>query len=185
MKNLRYTNLKKRKDNWYKNLGTIETKNKSTKTLEYIAKRSYEALPKRYKRYLDNPDFEIKNAAMMAKYSSEGFDFYNAMLSKIERNPNFSWLKNRQKLWNEFRIRAETKKVYERYMSYMYRRGINGTQYWYDNVEFTSISSSYVYTELKIPDAPGFEEGKKNVVFYTALYIYYDYSGLRIEASMD
>lgn len=185
MKDLRFISLKKRKDSFYKKLGTIETKKRSVKTLEYISRRSYEALPAFYKRYLDNPQAEIKNAAMMAKYSEGGFDFYNAFIDKVKDNPMFDWLENRRRLWSEFRTRVETKKVYHKYMSYMQRRGINGTQYWYDHVEYTSLSKHAVETTLMIPDTPGFEEGKQNVKIYTVLYIYFDYSGLSISASFD
>lgn len=182
MKDLRLSNLKKRKKQFFKNLGTIRTDNKSYKTLELIARKSYEAIPSRLKRYIDNPEEKIKFAARLAHYNMEGFDFYKALVKTAEGNPRYSWHTNRETIWNAFK--SQKPELYMRYISYMARRGIAGTTYWYDHVEF-SHAGSVVYTMLSLDTNSSYDVNKAKVI-YQELFIDYDHSGgIIVDAGMN
>lgn len=178
MKDLRYYSVKKRKKTFFKNLGTIRTDNKSPKTLELIARKSYDALPSKLKKYIDDPEAMIRYTAQMSKYNMEGFDFYKALSQAAMGNPRYAWLGNRETVWGAFRTQRSD--VYSAYLSYMRRRGISGTQYWYDNVEFSKIGGSKVETFLDLDLNTGYDIDKA-IVFYGSLIIVYDFSGGYIE----
>lgn len=177
MKDLRYASLRKRKKAFYKNLGVIRTDNKSTKTLEYISKRTYEALPAKIKRYIDDPEIKIKFMVQEAKYHNEGFDFYQAFVKNAEGHIKYKWHENREKIWGAFK--SQKPAVYSQYISYMHRRGISGTYFWYDNVEI-SHAGSIEYCELDLNLNTGYDVDKA-IVFYGALYIEYNHSNDVIE----
>lgn len=175
MKDLRYASLKKRKKTFYKNLGTIRTDNKSIKTLRLIAQKSYDALPARIKKYV--PEEYINYTANLSKYNMEGFDFYKALYQSAASNPRYKWLGNRELVWGAFK--SQRPDVYQRYLSYMRRRGIAGTQFWYDNVEFSG-RGSVVDTSLDLNTNTGYDTDRA-VVFYEELYICYNFSAGYIE----
>lgn len=177
MKDLRYASLKKRKKTFYKNLGTIRTDNKSKKTLEYIARRSYEALPSKMKRYVDDVESKISFIANEAKYHNEGFDFYQAFVKNVEGHPKYAWHTNREKIWAAFKTQRPD--VYAQYLSYMRRRGLSGTYFWYDNVEIDH-AGKIEYCELDLNLNTGYDVDKA-VVFYGTLYIEYNHSNDVIE----
>ena len=174
MKNLRYSSLTKRKKTFYRNLGTIRTDNKSLKTLELIAKKSYEALPAKLKRYVEDPEMRIKYIARMSKFNNNGVNFYQSFVQSINKNPNYMWLENKKKVWDAFK--TERPDVYHAYLSYMRRRGISGTYYWFDNVEFSQVNKDTVTATLDLNLNTGYDVDRA-VVFYDELYLEFGYSG--------
>lgn len=175
-KDLTFKNLQKKNKKFFKELGEIPT-NLPIKTLEYIAKRTFETFNKRDKRLVDEAELYVM--ARSAHYEHKTFDFVEGIQGKIDKDPRHSWEENRRKVWNAFKSQAHD--VYSNYISYMHRRGISGTYYWYDNVEFTKVEKSHVIAELDLENKFGYDMTAKSKA--ESLYIEYYYSGDIITAA--
>ena len=171
---MRLNDLKKRSNRYFTKLGTISSKT-GRRTAEYIAKRSYEALPKRIKQYIDDPEQIIKVTANLVGQSGEqGVNLYKAIRSYAQSSFNRVYSIQKKELWNEFRVMESA--VYNHYNTYMYRLGFSASKYWFENVVFSNKGGSVVTATLELPSKAG--------VSYTALEIVYDYSGVSLQAYM-
>ena len=163
MKNMQLSKLKKRKTNYFKKIGKVTYENR--KTSDYLAKRSYEALPKR-----------IKIISHLVEASSEeGVDVYQAIKSYASNKFDRVYNTQKKTVWESFK--AMESSVYYKYNSYIYRLGYSASKYWFENVEFTNIEGSLVTTQLKLPS-------KASGVIYDTLEIIHDFSTGYTEAMM-
>lgn len=174
MRGMRLSELRKRSNKYFKKIGTISSRT-GKRTAEYIAKRSYEALPKRWREYVEDPGQIIKVLSNTVKQSGEtGVDVYKAMRSYAESRYNRVYSIQKRELWNQFRVLESP--VYNHFNTYMYRLGYSASKYWFENVELTNKGGSVVTATLYLPQ----KAGKS----YTVLEMLYDYSGTYLNAYM-
>lgn len=185
MKNMQLSKLKKRSDRYFKKLGVVTSEGKSKATIEYIVKRSYEALPKRLKEFVDNPDKIIKVATNTIIQAGRGGQFspYKALVEMAKSKQRSSYYGTKMAIFREFRVQEPT--LYAKYNSYMFRRGYSSTKYWFDNVGIT-IDGKIARTICELPslDLKPKKTAGRPRGFYSALEIQYDLSTSRITAYM-
>lgn len=178
MRNMRLSNLKKRSTNYFKNVGVITPKDFSRKQIEYIVNRSYEALPKRAKKYIESREqiSEVVVNLIMTGGEDGKVDAYQALKQyaeqrKVQKFPRLEFAKMVFK-----RFRQEYSSLYAKYNSYMYRQGYSSANYFYENAEWDS-QGSIVTAILDLPP-------KSYGVVYTTLTITIDASGTFFIAEM-
>lgn len=176
MRSMRLSDLRKRSNRFFTKLGNVSPKT-SKRTAEYIARRSYEALPKYLKKDIDTFDKErwILTSAHSLQYSGkEGMNIYAAVRRAAEDRYKRIYSVQKQELWNQFRVLESS--VYFHFNTYMYRLGYSASKYWYENVVITNKGGSVIKAVLELPSKPGKS--------YTALEMLYDYSGTYLQAYM-
>lgn len=175
MRSMRLSDLRKRSNKYFKNIGKLSSRTKQ-RTAEYVAKRSYEALPTRLKKYVDEPEQIIKVTANLVKSSGEdGVDIFQAIKSYAQTRYNDVYSVQKKEVWNQFRVLESA--VYNHFNTYMYRLGYSASKYWFENVIFTNRGGSVITATLELPE-------KMSGIKYTALEILYDYSGVSLSAYM-
>ena len=60
MKNTPLSDLRKKGNAYFRNLGIVQQGRRRKSTIEYIVRRSFEALPKNLKAYIENPEQAIR-----------------------------------------------------------------------------------------------------------------------------
>lgn len=177
MKNMRLSKLKKRSNKYFKNLGVVTSEGKSKKTIEYIVRRSYEALPKRLKEFVENPERIIQVATNTIIQAGRGGQFspYKALMSMAQSKQRTSYYGTKMLIFKEFRVQEPS--VYAKYNSYMFRRGFSSVKYWLDNVGL-SIDGKIARTICELPPATlrAPHKAGRPQSYYTALEIQYDLS---------
>lgn len=173
MKSMRSTYKSRKERKYYRELGMIDTTDKSMEELEKLVRKSFEALPSNYQKFVDSKEALIESTTRMAKYEVTNINLYNALVSAVEKNPRYLWHENREKIWKNFQKNYPS--LYRTYLSYMRRRGISGTRFWYDNVEFENYGSR-VITTLNLETYTGYDIDRA-IIFYDELVIEFDYSG--------
>lgn len=176
MINMRLSDFKKKSNKYFQNLGNIQ--NTSRKITDYITHKSYEALPKKLKEFLE-PDRRqiIKITSNLVDVSGEeGIDVYKALKAQAQQRYNRVYTPQKKLIWDQFK--KVEKQVYNHYNTYMYRLGYSASKYWFENVEFSSLDKTMVTTILTLP------EKLTGEVKYSILEIIYDYSDFYIEALM-
>ena len=175
MKNTRLSDFKSKKSNYFKSLGKIQFT--SRKEADYIAYRSYEALPKRLKEFLKKDKKQtIQTVAHLVNISGEeGIDVYQALKEVAKQRYNRTYSHQKKEVWDIFK--KEETSVYNHYNSYVYRLGYSASKYWFENVKFTNLEKSLVTTILELPN-------KGKGVSYSTLEIVYDYSTHFLQAIM-
>lgn len=177
MRSMRLSDLRKRSNKYFTKLGTISPRT-GKRTAEYIARRSYESLPKRIKENVSDFDRErwIKTAAHSLQYSGDqGMDLYAAIKEAAETTYKKVYSSQKKEVWNQFRVLESA--VYNHFNTYMYRLGYSASKYWFENVVFTNRNGSVITATLELPE-------KMSGIKYTALEILYDYSGVSLSAYM-
>lgn len=170
MKRMRLSDLAGRSNKYFKKLGKVNYRT-SERASRYIAKRSIEALPKKYQKFVEQDKEKYINLLVHnLKYSQAegGFNFYKAIENVAETSYRKVYSKQKQEIWNEFRTMESA--VYNHFNTYMYRLGYSASKYWFENVKFESIDGTSVHTELELPP-------KAFGVKYTKLVVDYRYSG--------
>lgn len=174
MRSMRLSDLRKRSNKYFSKIGVISSRT-GKRTAEYIAKRSYESLPKKLKEYIDDPKQTMKVITNMVSISGDqGVDVYKAIRSYAQNRYNRVYSVQKQELWNQFRVLESS--VYFHFNTYMYRLGYSASKYWYENVVITNKGGSVIKAVLELPSKPGKS--------YTALEMLYDYSGTYLQAYM-
>lgn len=167
--------LKTRSTDYFKKIGKVTYK--TNKLSEYITKKSYEALPKRLKKYVEeDKDKILKIVSNLSKISGEeGVDIYQSIKTYAEFKYNKTYSKQKKEIWELFK-KVESS-VYNHYNSYVYRLGYSASKYWFENVQFSNLDGSLVTTRLLLPPKAG-------GTIYNVLEIIYDYSSHYFEALM-
>lgn len=168
MKSIRLSDLKKRKDAYFKNIGIITPKGRTKKQIEYIVNRSYESLSKRAKQYIEDRE-QIVNIITNAIISGgEGGQMnpYKAMQSYARQRERSQGGGTLRDIYSRFR--QEDPSLYSKYNSYIYRLGYSSANYFYENAQLDQEGSTIVAT-LELPK-------KTQGVVYNELVITFDYS---------
>lgn len=171
MKNLPLSKLRKRSKNYFRQLGVVHKGRRKKTTIEYIVKRTFEALPKKLQKFIEDPEQLIKGLTNMINVGYDSIDPYKAMYEQAVHHRKMRY-DTKDELWREFKNKEP--QVYAKYNSYMYRQGLSAKYYWWEHVEY-SVDGSYLYSTCELPVRAG-------RVQYTTLEINYDYSGYDMEA---
>lgn len=168
MKNMQLSKLRKRNTNYFKKIGKV--KYESKKVSDYIANKSYEALSKTLKKYVEGEKEQLIRMVsnMIAVSGDEGVDVFKAIKAHAQKTYEQVHSIQKTKLWATFRVRESS--VYYKYNSYMYRLGYSASSYWFENVKFEQLEGSLVVATLTLPN-------KTSGIIYNTLEIIYDYSG--------
>jgi hypothetical protein len=185
MKNMQLNKLVKRSDKYFKKLGVVTPEGKNKKTIEYIVRRSYEALPKRLKEFIENPERNIKVLTNTIIQAGRGGELkpYQAFVELAKNKQRSSYYGTKRDIFREFRVQEPA--LYAKYNSYMFRRGYSSTKYWFDNVGIT-LDGKIARTICELPslDLKPKKTAGRPRGFYSALEIQYDLSTGRITAYM-
>ena len=175
MRNTRLSDFKSKKSSYFKSLGNIQFS--SRKEADYITHRSYEALPKKLKKMLEEDKRQlVKIVSHLVDISGEeGVDVYGALKSQAESRYNALYSPQKKEIWDLFK--KEEASVYNHYNSYIYRLGYSASKYWFENVKFQNVEGSLVTTSLELPV-------KMKGTIYSTLEIIYDYSTHFLQAIM-
>lgn len=170
MRNMRLSDLEKRSNKYFTRLGKLSP-NLPIYIAEYIAERSYEALPKYLKRNVEEFDRKrwIQVAAHDLQYSGKqsGMDIYKSIRNAAEGEFRNSHRGTARDIWAEFK--SQERPLYNHYNTYVYRLGYSASNYFFDNVNI-KIEEPIVYANLALPSKPG-------KYSYSQLVLKYNYSG--------
>ena len=176
MKNTPLSELRKKSLQYFRKIGIVRGDGRRKKSIEYIVQKSYEALPKGLKKYVEDPE-QAKSAvynSIMASGSSGEIEPYNALKQYAADRKKKSGDNTKEYIYKRFR--QEVSDVYSKYNSYVYRLGFSSAQYFKDNAKLEQ-DGSIVNVKVKLPK-------KESGVVYDYLYINFDFSGDYIDATM-
>lgn len=171
MKILRLSDLRRKKNNYFKNIGIFNPEGKTLKQIKYIVERSYDSIPKSLKKYHSKEDrfqaitvltHTIKNSGINNQINS-----YEAIRENLEKTKKHTGDYTLEFVYREFRNQAQS--VYSKYNTYVYRLGQSSSDYFKKNVDYTLNGSVGTFTV----DLP-FKEGG---IIYETLTIMFDFSG--------
>lgn len=176
MKNTPLSDIRRKKANYFRSLGVVHPGRRRPSTIEYIVRRSFEALPKSLKEYI--PDVEqtiqvITNTIIVSGEMGQ-MQPYDAMRRMAESYRSMEGHTTLAYIYARFR---EDSSLYGRYNSYMYRQGFSASRYFIQNATMTQQGSRAVVV-CELP----FNSGR---IQYTELLILYDWSGKELEAFMN
>lgn len=177
MKNTPLSELRKKSLQYFRKIGIVRGDGRRKKSIEYIAQKSYEALPKNLKKYIEDAE-QIKTNVyntIMASGKSGEVEPYNALKRYAMDRKKRSGDNTKEYIYKRFR--QEVPNVYSKYNSYVYRLGFSSAQYFKEKAEL-SQEGSIVNVKVKLPE-------KTSGVVYDYLYIYFDFSGDYIDAVMN
>ena len=177
MKNMPLSELRKKSLQYFRKIGIVRGDGRRKKSIEYIVQKSYEALPKGLKKYVEDPE-QAKSAvynSIMASGSSGEIEPYNALKQYAADRKKKSGDNTKEYIYKRFR--EELPAVYSKYNSYVYRLGFSAAQYFKEKAEL-SQDGSIVNVKVKLPK-------KESGVVYDYLYINFDFSGDYIDAKME
>lgn len=171
MKSLRLSDLAKRSNRWFKKYGPIHyTPEISNDTLRYFVKKTFEALPKKYQRYLkDEKERQIEKAVQLiiSDGDSGRYDAYESLIEQAQDSYKSGHGGSIDVIYKIFRTMAPS--VYSKYNSYVYRLGYSASEYFKDNVDYVSDKNTWEVT-LDLPYKP------KGVI-YNQIYIRIRWTG--------
>lgn len=170
---MRSTRLNKR---FYQRV-KISAGRKKRETIEDIVRKSYQALPQKYKEMIEDPETIIK-ATTNIIWVDKGRSIspYAAIKSYAQQRGRMQKMGTKYDLWRAFRTDPSTSAVYNKFNSYMYRNGYSARNYWFSNVEI-KVERSVIYATCELPK-------NSKGVRYDTLEIEFDYSGGEIVAYM-
>lgn len=178
MKNTPLSELKKKSLQYFRKIGIVRGDGRRKKSIEYIVQKSYEALPKNLKKYIEDAE-QIKTNlydTIMASGKSGEVEPYNALKQYAMDRKKRSGDNTKEYIYKRFR--QEVPNVYSKYNSYVYRLGFSSAQYFKEKNAELSQDGSIVKIKVKLPE-------KESGVVYDYLYIYFDFSGDYIDAVME
>lgn len=176
MKNTPLSELRKKSLQYFRKIGAVQGDGRRKKSIEYIVQKSYEALPKNLKKYVEDPE-QAKSAVYNSIMTSGGageIDPYNALKQYATYRKKKSGDNTKEYIYKRFR--EEKPDVYSKYNSYVYRLGFSSAQYFKDNVTLEQDGSIVTVTTPLPPKSRG--------VTYSQLVISFDFSGDYIDAEM-
>lgn len=162
MKRIRLSDLKTKKNAYFKKLGEI---NSSTGryTVRYIIKRSLEALPKSEQKFI--PDKKQLQTVLtnLVMVTDEPIDVYQAIKSYSSQRQYKSGYPRKRSMYQRFK--NEYPELYSKYNSYMYRHKYSASNYYFEHaqlewgggqvtatLELPKITSAVVYTTLELTE---------------------------------
>ena len=177
MKNTPLSELRKKSLQYFRKVGIVQGDKRRSKSIKYIVERSYDALPKGLKEYIEDAEqirAKVYNL-IMAEGKSGEVEPYNALKQYAMDRKKRSGDNTKEYIYKRFR--QEVPKVYSKYNSYVYRLGFSSAQYFKEKAEL-SQEGSIVHVEVELPK-------KESGVVYNYLYINYDFSSDYIDAKME
>ena len=177
MKNTPLSELRKKSLQYFRKIGIVRGDGRRKKAIEYIVQKSYEALPKNIKKYIEDAEQIKANLydTIIASGKSGEVEPYNALKQYAMDRKKRSGDNTKEYIYKRFR--QEVPNVYSKYNSYVYRLGFSSAQYFKEKAEL-SQDGSIVKVKVKLPE-------KEYGVVYDYLYINFDFSGDYIDATME
>lgn len=176
MKNTPLSELRKKSLQYFRKIGIVQGDGRRKKAIEYIVQKSYEALPKDLKKYVEDPE-QAKSAVYNSIMTSGGvgeIDPYNALKQYATYRKKKSGDNTKEYIYKRFR--EEKPDVYSKYNSYVYRLGFSSAQYFKDTAKLEQDGSIVMVTTPLPPKSRG--------VTYSQLVISFDFSGEYMDAVM-
>ena len=176
MKNTPLSELRKKQSRYFQNIGIVQGDKRRSKSIKYIIERSYDALSKDLKGYIEDAEQIKANVynLIMASGKSGEIDPYNALKQYATHRKKKSGDNTKEYIYKRFR--EEKPDVYSKYNSYVYRLGFSSAQYFKDNAKLEQDGSIVMVTTPLPPKSRG--------VTYSQLVISFDFSGDYIDAKM-
>lgn len=177
MKNTPLSELRKKSLQYFRKIGIVRGDGRRKKSIEYIVQKSYEALPKNLKKYVEDPE-QVKTSvydSIMASGSAGEIEPYNAIKQYAMDRKKKSGDNTKEYIYKWFR--EEKPDVYSKYNSYVYRLGFSSAQWFKDNAKLEQDGSIVMITTPLPPKSRG--------VTYSQLVISFDFSGDYIDAKME
>ena len=171
MKSLRLSDLRKRSNKWFRNYGEVRYSGRTTeKQMRYFIERSFDALPKKYQRYLmPEKERQIEKALRLIMADGEygHYNAYLALISQAKSSYKAGHGESIDVIYKIFRTMAPS--VYAKYNSYIYRLGYSASQYFKENMDYTTDRNMWDIT-LDLPY-------KAQGTVYNQLYIRIAWTG--------
>lgn len=176
MKNTPLRELRKKRDAYFRKIGIVTPGRRKKSTIEYIVERTYEALPKGLKGYIDDKAQIIKvvTNTIIQSGNAGQMNPYEALKQFAQYRQKKSGDNTKAFLYKRFK--EETASVYNKYNTYVYRLGYSSAKFFMENAAM-SQEGSLITAILKLPP-------KTNGITYEELYIEYDFSGHFFDAQM-
>ena len=177
MKNTPLSELRKKQSRYFQNIGIVQGDKRRSKSIKYIIERSYDALPKDLKGYIEDAEQIKANVynLIMASGKSGEIEPYNALKQYAMDRKRRSGNNTKEYIYKRFR--QEVPDVYSKYNSYVYRLGFSSAQYFKDNAKLEQDGSIVTVTTPLPPKSRG--------VTYSQLVLSFDFSGDYIDAKME
>ena len=177
MKNTPLSELRKKQSRYFQNIGIVQGDKRRSKSIKYIIERSYDALPKDLKGYIEDAEQIKANVynLIMASGKSGEIEPYNALKQYAMDRKRRGGNNTKEYIYKRFR--EEKPDVYSKYNSYVYRLGFSSAQYFKDNTKLEQDGSIVIVTTPLPPKSRG--------VTYSQLVISFDFSDDYIDAKME
>lgn len=141
--------LKKKKSSFFRTGRGITKGRRRKSTVEYIVRRSLEALPDKYRKHLEeDKESIITNLTNQIVVSGQETSPYYLLMQQAEYRRRAGHEGTKEDLWSDFVNRYSP--TYHKYYSYMRRLGYDPKEYWFDRVDITFFNSS-VEAECALP----------------------------------
>lgn len=156
----------------------IRPKGRERSEIEKIVRSAYESLPTEDKGFFDDAEQYIQKLTqtIMAEGDEGSVNPYATFKEVAKFNKRQGYYGTKKMIFSAFR--EQKPQLYNKYNSYMFRRGYKSTQYFYDNADVSRSKGSVWVAKVELPEA---SIGK---VSYTNLVIAFDFSGKGINAIM-
>lgn len=166
MKRIRLSDLKSKKNAYFKRLGQINS-SAGRYTVRYIVRRSLEALPKADKKFIEDTKQLEKTLTNLVMVTDEPIDVYKAIKSYSSQQQYKSGYPRKRELFQRFK--NEYPELFSKYNSYMYRHGFSASNYYFEHAKL-SWGPSEVTATVELPSVT-------SVVRYGILELTEEYSG--------
>ena len=128
MKNTPLSELRKKSLQYFRKIGIVRGDGRRKKSIEYIVQKSYEALPKNLKKYVEDPE-QVKTSvydSIMASGSAGEIEPYNAIKQYAMDRKKKSGDNTKEYIYKRFRNTTLTFIVW----GFLPRNGSKTTQSW-------------------------------------------------------
>jgi cyclopropane fatty-acyl-phospholipid synthase-like methyltransferase len=166
MKPIRLSDLKSKKNAYFKRLGQINS-SAGRYMVRYIVRRSLEALPKADKKFVEDTKQLEKTLTNLVMVTDEPIDVYKAVKSYSSQQQYKSGYPRKRELFQRFK--NEYPELFSKYNSYMYRHGFSASNYYFEHAKL-SWGPSEVTATVELPSVT-------SVVKYGILELTEEYSG--------
>lgn len=176
MKNTPLSELRKKQNAYFRKIGIVKPGRRKKSTIEYIVERTYEALPKRLKEYIDDKDqiISVITNTIIQSGNAGQMNPYEALKQFAQYRQKKSGDNTKAYIYRRFKEEATS--VYNKYNTYVYRLGYSSARYFMENATI-SQEGSLITATLELPP-------KTSGIAYEELYIEYDFSGQFLDAQM-
>lgn len=161
-----------------------------------LASRIYQSIPKRfedeygqtiYKEIPEDDEYRIVRLISNMISAGEEVEPYAQIKSYIRQQYRGSWAGTKRDIFKYFKTHLQTRPIYNKFNSYMYRNGYSAVRYWLDNVKVEKVKDViYCHCELpslgKLRALSNRSRRWKEKVRYESLEIEYNYSSDQIVA---